>query len=135
MRVANKVIREVVHAQGQGIERQLEEFVYKSEKERRADKYAKEGQELWATDTKDGQRKEVGTQHLKASFKSNQLLTGHGNMEAYLQRFQLKQTDGQCACVEGLEEVQHIKEDCQLSERVQARDEIKRYSTGTSLYS
>lgn len=48
---------------------------------------------------------EVGSQQLKTNFKANQMLTGHENMEAYLMRFRLKQTDGMCAYGIGLKTV------------------------------
>lgn len=67
---------------------------------------------------------EVGSQRIKTSFKANQLLTGHGNMESNLARFKLKQTDGNCECGMGGETVQHIKYDCQLERRVTARARI-----------
>lgn len=63
---------------------------------------------------------EVGSERIKTSFKANQFLTGHGNMEAYLRRFKLKETDGLCECGAGLETIEHIKRDCTLGPRVRA---------------
>lgn len=52
------------------------------------------GKELWTMDSigRALYRKceEVGFDNLQTSFKTNQLLTGHGNMLAYLQRFRLR---------------------------------------------
>lgn len=45
----------------------------------------------------------------------------------------VNQTDCRCACVAGLEEVRHIKEDCQLSGRVQERKDIRRQYGGGAL--
>lgn len=39
---------------------------------------------------------EVRNYLLELSFKAVQLLTGHGNMGAYLPRFRLRDTDGAC---------------------------------------
>lgn len=42
--------------------------------------------------------REMGT------FKAMQLLTGHGNLAAYLHRFRLKYMDGRCLCGQGMED-------------------------------
>lgn len=39
-----------------------------------------------------------GRNRLKLTFKGTQLMTGHGNMEFYLRRFKLKDTDGNSEC-------------------------------------
>lgn len=60
-------------------------------------------QQLWEEDIKGkilyAQCSEVVMQYLRTSFKANQLMTGHGNMEEYLQIFRLEQTDGRAAPV------------------------------------
>lgn len=83
-------------------------------RERRANKYVRmmdRWQRIWTNQTKGimiyEQCMEVSTQQLKTSFKANQLLTGHGNMEAYLMRFRLKQTNGMCVCGARIDTVRH----------------------------
>lgn len=93
MRAAN---REAAQGRGQGIERQVGELLYKQE--RRAEKYARvleDWQGQWVADTNCrmlyGQCRKVGKQHLITSLRENQLLTGNGNMEAYLQLAELNE--------------------------------------------
>lgn len=66
----------------------------------------------------------MGRDLIKLSFKAVQLVTGHGNMGAYIARFRLRDTDGACTCGLGREDPVHIMEVCQRVERADARAHI-----------
>lgn len=52
---------------------------------------------------------QVEFDYVHTFFKTNQLLTGRGNMSAYLHRFRLRVTDGSCRCGLGQETEDHIR--------------------------
>lgn len=76
-------------------------------------------------------RKWGAKESLQASRLTNSS-RGHGNMEGYLSRFRLKQTQGLCQCGVGLEDTRHIKEECTSESRNRART-IIRQKYGNSL--
>lgn len=59
--------------------------------------------------------KVVGFERLELNRKAMQMITNHGNMEAYLKRFRLKETDGMCDCSRVQEDSDHIMNDCEKS--------------------
>lgn len=63
----------------------------------------------------------VDLQRKDLSWKATQLVTGHGYMEAYYQRFRLRETHGRCRCDTGEEDRDHVLWDCAMDSRVQAR--------------
>ncbi|XP_076274827.1 uncharacterized protein LOC143205560 [Rhynchophorus ferrugineus] len=65
---------------------------------------------------------QVGRGNIGLSRKAVQLMTGHGNMQAYLHIFKLKKTDGLCECRTGPEDTTHILETCEIMKRVEARN-------------
>lgn len=70
--------------------------------------------------------KEVSRDQIEISFKSAQLITGHGNMGQYLKRFKLTNTNGICECTLNEDETaDHILYRCQKENRKQAREEIE----------
>lgn len=66
----------------------------------------------------------VGLDHLGLTAKGVQLATGHGKFEGYIKRFRLKKTNGQCKCGWGIEDREHVVEECRLKDRIVARREI-----------
>ncbi|XP_076256104.1 uncharacterized protein LOC143193667 [Rhynchophorus ferrugineus] len=65
----------------------------------------------------------VGFETLAVSNKATQLITGHGNLGAYIARFKLQDTTGQCQCGGGFEDIEHILFNCTRPERVSTRAE------------
>ncbi|XP_076274977.1 uncharacterized protein LOC143205843 [Rhynchophorus ferrugineus] len=65
---------------------------------------------------------QVGRGNIGLSRKAVQLMTGHGNMQAYLHRFKLKEINGLCECRIGPEDTTHILETCEIGKRVEARN-------------
>lgn len=51
--------------------------------------------------------KKVGRDRLPVSFLENQLLTGHGNLTSFLQRFR---ESGRCACRVDEETTEHVRD-------------------------
>ncbi|XP_076274972.1 uncharacterized protein LOC143205838 [Rhynchophorus ferrugineus] len=74
---------------------------------------------------------QVGRGNIGLSRKAVQLMTGHGNMQAYLHIFKLKEIDGLCECRIGPEDTTHILETCEIGKRVEARN---RHRTGDGNY-
>lgn len=69
--------------------------------------------------------KEVSREQIPLSFKSIQVITGHGNTQYYLKRFKLKDTDGKCECALDKEEsIDHILYRCTKQNRKEAREEM-----------
>lgn len=66
----------------------------------------------------------VGFDLVRVTFKAVQLLTGHGNLRAYLNRFGLAGANGECECGMGQEDQQHVLEVCTLPERRQASNRV-----------
>lgn len=56
----------------------------------------------------------VGYDIIGLTHKGVQLVTGHGNMRAYLKRFNLSNTDGECDCGEGQEDANHVWKRCEI---------------------
>lgn len=56
--------------------------------------------------------KTVRHKHLKLNRKAIQILTGHGNMNAYLRRFNLQDTDGTCDIDNVTKDANHIIYNC-----------------------
>ncbi|KAF7278407.1 hypothetical protein GWI33_008443 [Rhynchophorus ferrugineus] len=65
----------------------------------------------------------VGFESFAVSNKATQLITGHGNLGAYIARFKLQDTTGQCQCGGGFEDIEHILFNCTRPERVSTRAE------------
>ncbi|XP_072400886.1 uncharacterized protein [Diabrotica undecimpunctata] len=57
----------------------------------------------------------------KFNWKTTQLLTGHGHTQEYYQRFNLRDTNGNCTHCNTTEDQRHIINDCTIPQRVTAR--------------
>ncbi|XP_072384681.1 uncharacterized protein [Diabrotica undecimpunctata] len=60
----------------------------------------------------------------KFNWKTTQLLTGHGHTQEYYNRFNLRNTNGNCTHYNTLEDQQHIINDCTLPQRITARQTL-----------
>lgn len=84
-------------------------------------------QRLWDSSTKGRVTyrycKEVGRDAIGLSSEAVQMITGHGNMRAYLNRFRLQPVSCDCECGGGAETSEHIMWECEIHERKEARIE------------
>ncbi|KAJ8945526.1 hypothetical protein NQ318_020371, partial [Aromia moschata] len=55
----------------------------------------------------------------------SKVLTGHGDMRAYLVRFRLTEGGGECECGLGDESVEHIVFECEIDKRKRAREKMR----------
>lgn len=118
-------------ARRQGVQVDVRDLVYKK-KHRRKWERKRQILESWQSAWDEGKTgrpchmwcREVGFDDLKVSFKTAQLVTGHGNFREYIRRFKLAETDGLCSCNEVLEDVQHVRWHCGRQDRVEARRRV-----------
>ncbi|CAH2009367.1 unnamed protein product [Acanthoscelides obtectus] len=74
--------------------------------------------------------REVVNDCLPVRFKAGQLVTGHGNFPAYLHRFGLMRGSTVCECGRRDESAKHIREECGLEGRQDARERVRHIWSG-----
>lgn len=133
MKSANRLARTAAQRDGRAFDEVMETYLYRCKKLRRSDKFARlmeEWQAVWSNEQKGRvlyeHCPEVEIQRIATSFRANQFLTGHGNLLGYLKRFNLRDTDGQCSCGNGVEDIGHVKIRCDLDNRTRTRNTIRR---------
>ncbi|XP_057664441.1 uncharacterized protein LOC130903290 [Diorhabda carinulata] len=121
MQIADRLAKEA-HEQPEQTTKLFTKNMYKQERHTLAMRH---WQQLWDNETT-GRKTYEWIKHTKHKYadlnwKTIQALTGHGHIQTYYERFNLRETDGNCTHCQTPETIQHVRNDCTDHDRLQAR--------------
>ncbi|XP_057665654.1 uncharacterized protein LOC130899609 [Diorhabda carinulata] len=126
MKIADRLAKDA-HEQPEQTTELFTKNMYKQERHTRAMRH---WQQLWDNESTGRKTyewiKHTKHKHADLNWKAIQILTGHGHIQTYYERFKLRETDGNCKHCQTPETIQHVRNDCTEHNRLQARTLLTR---------